>query len=272
MNLRKRLHEDGFLHLKNFFSKKEVDLIYSEVTAPFKALIEKKKINHNQSLKLNQKEGMDRGLVALFDESIDSFIAAAKIAQQSPSLYSLCGDQKVRDLLNQIGCKIPSVCGKPCVFFNSKKTSEKLHHYKTPVHQDWYSMQGSIPSFVFWAPLMNVNKEHGALRIIPGSHTDGLFEVEENEWFFHLKSDQYDEKAFLDVEMKLGDLLVFDSFLVHESGMNTSDMIRWSVQFRFNDLLDESFVEREFPYPYISRPTKQRVYSSEYINELCRDK
>ena len=35
------------------------------------------------------------------------------------------------------------------------------------------------------------------------------------------------------------------------SGSNTSDKIRWSCHFRFNNLDEESFINRSFSHPYL---------------------
>jgi ectoine hydroxylase-related dioxygenase (phytanoyl-CoA dioxygenase family) len=68
------------------------------------------------------------------------------------------------------------------------------------------------------------------------------------------KVETTDSGRFFDVETNAGDALVFSSFLVHESGVNESDRIRWSCHFRFNDLDDPSFIRRGYPTPYTYAP------------------
>jgi phytanoyl-CoA hydroxylase len=47
---------------------------------------------------------------------------------------------------------------------------------------------------------------------------------------------------------------IFNSFLVHKSGNNITNDIRWSCHMRYNDLEDKSFKDRGYPNPYIYKP------------------
>jgi hypothetical protein len=49
--------------------------------------------------------------------------------------------------------------------------------------------------------------------------------------------------------MKLGEALVFSQFMVHRSGENRSDNIRFSLQLRINDLDDDEWAKRKFFFP-----------------------
>ena len=42
--------------------------------------------------------------------------------------------------------------------------------------------------------------------------------------------------TFKDVPCKIGDVLIFSQCLVHKSGNNSSNSVRFSIQIRFNDL------------------------------------
>jgi len=59
------------------------------------------------------------------------------------------------------------------------------------------------------------------------------------------------------VEVKAGDTLFFSSLLVHRSGNNITDKIRWSVHFRYNNAMEETFGQRRFPHPYTLKPYQE---------------
>jgi phytanoyl-CoA hydroxylase len=65
------------------------------------------------------------------------------------------------------------------------------------------------------------------------------------------------KSAFRAIEVKQGDLLLFSSFLVHRSGENTTDRIRWSCHFRYNNLADPTYVARKYHHNYIYRPNNE---------------
>ena len=118
-------------------------------------------------------------------------------------------------------------------------------------------MQGSLNAMVVWVPLADVPLQLGALEIIPGSHMWGLQDSREDEWYRCIEGitdDQYQSVA-----VSSGDVLFFSAFLVHRSGNNVTDSIRWSCHFRYNDLDEATFVSRKYPNPYIYKPQQELV-------------
>lgn len=113
-------------------------------------------------------------------------------------------------------------------------------------------MQGSLDAVVVWIPLLDIDAPLGALEIVPESHKRGLLAPELINGFG--KVDQFKDEDFMPVEVELGDALFFNAFLVHRSGINETQSIRWACHFRYNNLAEETFVERGYPHPYIYRP------------------
>ena len=74
-----------------------------------------------------------------------------------------------------------------------------------------------------------------------GVDESGFAEVEFNK-------DDYDK---IQPSLKMGDIVVFSTLLVHESGTILNDDIRWSCHFRYTNLNDKDFIERGFPSPYL---------------------
>ena len=107
-------------------------------------------------------------------------------------------------------------------------------------------MQGSLNSTVVWFPLVDVNKDLGALEVIPKSHRWGLLESEQNDWYREIKG--LEDDKYVSVEVEAGDVLFFSSFLVHRSGNNVTDKIRWSCHFKYNDLDEQTFIEKGHPH------------------------
>lgn len=114
-------------------------------------------------------------------------------------------------------------------------------------------MQGSLDSVVVWLPLIDIGRDLGALEVIPGSHKWGLLDADIVDGYGKLRN-SVDESDLVTVEIEAGDALFFSTFLVHRSGTNMTDAIRWSCHFRYNNLREPTFVERGFPHPYIYQP------------------
>lgn len=100
-------------------------------------------------------------------------------------------------------------------------------------HQDIFYVKGCPDTITVWIPLFDVSFKEGCLMIMPKSHLNGPIEHNMNI----LKKKYYPESIFDNevryVEMKRGDALFFHSQLLHSSGNNISDRIRYSIQARY---------------------------------------
>ena len=120
-------------------------------------------------------------------------------------------------------------------------------------------MQGSLNSIVIWLPLVDINKDLGALEIIPGSHLQGLRTDHIDNGFGMVSLSTNEIAQLKSIEVNVGDVLLFSSFLIHQSGNNITDNPRWSCHFRYNDLDDPTFRARRFAHPYIYKPSEELI-------------
>jgi ectoine hydroxylase-related dioxygenase (phytanoyl-CoA dioxygenase family) len=119
-------------------------------------------------------------------------------------------------------------------------------------------MQGSLDSVVVWLPLIDIERRLGALEVYPGSHKWGLLEADMVDGYGHVRS-ELDKAKLVSVEVQRGDALFFSSLLVHQSGRNVSQSIRWSCHFRYNNLCEPTFIDRRFPHPYLYKPQQDLI-------------
>lgn len=190
----------------------------------------------------------DADIFELFTDDYPRFLGAARAIQHLPGVFALAANQHVLDLVQGAGVRFPTVAVKPIVYFNSPRIAKVEGHWKTPAHQDWRSIQGSLNSVVVWTPLVDIRRELGPLEVVPGSHLWGLLESSPDDWYRRIE--HLDDELFQPVELSVGDALVFSTLLVHRSGTNTSDSIRWSLHLRFNDLTEPSWAKRGYVHPY----------------------
>jgi ectoine hydroxylase-related dioxygenase (phytanoyl-CoA dioxygenase family) len=169
-------------------------------------------------------------------------------------LYKMAYNDKLIATLKQIGLHQPLVCTRPVLFFNHPKLAHKQQYYKTPRHQDYPSMLSSSDSVVVWVPLVDVNETNGAVVFYPKSHTLGKLQPKETGTGF-AEVEISDDFKKVQPSMRVGDIAIFSTFLVHESGDITNDSIRWSCHFRYTNLLNDDFIDRGFPSPYIYKST-----------------
>jgi ectoine hydroxylase-related dioxygenase (phytanoyl-CoA dioxygenase family) len=168
-------------------------------------------------------------------------------------------DAKIVDLLKRMGLKSPIVSTRPVLYFNHPKLAKQKVFHTVDAHQDWRSMQGSLNAVVIWIPLVDINKALGALEIVPKSHLDGLRTDHIENGFGMVALTETEKENLVAVELNAGDALLFSSFLIHQSGDNITDMPRWSCHFRYNDLEEESFIQRKFAHPYLYKPMEELI-------------
>ena len=112
-----------------------------------------------------------------------------------------------------------------------------------------------------------VKIKNGALKVIPKSHKHGFIRDDEN-WKKNiipknLISDKLASKFgnFIDVPTELGDTLIFSTFSIHKSGINDSNNIRFSLNFRFNDIESQDYADRNF---YLNEKTQQKTFDVDF--------
>jgi ectoine hydroxylase-related dioxygenase (phytanoyl-CoA dioxygenase family) len=241
MQLKNELEKNGFIILRNFFSKEYIINVRKKAESVFQIQFEK--FNYVGSFKEN--------IIKLFNEQHEVFINCGKIIQSGLiELYRLPLEENIIDLIKNLGVSFPNLCTRPVLFFNHPKLAKEEYYYKTPPHQDWPSMESSSDSLVLWVPLVDVNDQNGSILIWPGTHKKGLLPYKSIGGFANVEVDD----NYIQPNLEIGDIAVFSTFLIHSSGDIINDTIRWSCHFRYTNMLDQDFINRGFPNPYIYKP------------------
>ncbi len=178
------------------------------------------------------------------------FIAIANISQYLISVNKLTTNPCIVQSLKMIGITNPVINTRPLISYSHKDLALNDMYWKVPAHQDWASMQGSIDSVTIWIPLCDLQDDMGYLEVIPKSHLQGFLPLKDDTV---LKDDSFDEKEFIPIRMNLGDILIFNTFLIHRSGINKSDNIRLTTHLRYDNADEDSFVQRNFPHHRVDK-------------------
>jgi phytanoyl-CoA hydroxylase len=251
----KSYKENGYLHLKGFFHRREVDVIRDDAKQVFIAQMRRLGILSVDDV---SERDFELAMFKFFDVDLQSFTNCGKQAQHLISLHRLSLDERVICAIVELGLEFPNVSTRPLLYFNSRRLATKEVYWRLSMHQDWRSMQGSLDAVVVWVPLVDIDRSLGALEVIPGSHKMGLLQSEMADGYGHLK-EPVPMSGALPVEVEVGDALFFSAFLVHQSGTSITDSIRWSCHFRYNNLREKTFIDRGFPHPYIYKPQEELI-------------
>jgi phytanoyl-CoA hydroxylase len=242
-----QLKDEGIIVLKQFFLKDKINNLRESAKDIFKI-----QFKHFSYTDFNSKDGFTNSMIKLFNEHFEIFQNTGKLIQSGLiELYKTAYDDNLLNKLKELGLSNPLVCTRPVLFFNHPKLANQPQYYKTPAHQDYPSMLSSLDSVVVWIPLIDVTPENGAVIFYPKTHKLGPLTTSlGTSGFAEVDIDNKRYKPF-QPSLEIGDIVIFSTLLVHESGDIFNDDIRWSCHFRYTNLNDDDFINRGFPSPYI---------------------
>jgi len=109
--------------------------------------------------------------------------------------------------------------------------------YETPPHQDAHSHRAGPTMAGIWVALHEVSREVGRVKVLPGSHKQGVRQVYSAEGVGGVQCEIFPGETSWHVsDFDQGDVLIFHSRTVHRAEPNTTERaVRISVDTRFCD-------------------------------------
>jgi hypothetical protein len=254
-----KFREQGFLLCRSFFDPEEVARVHAEAKDVFAAQMRRHGLIADGAV---AEPAFTAAMFRLFEIDLAAFTNCGKQAQHLISLHRLSLDARIVEALGELGLARPNISTRPVLYFNHPRLAKKEVYWRLSLHQDWRSMQGSLDSVVVWMPLVDIDRPLGALEVLPGSHRRGLLPANLEDGYGHIAPEamaDIDPDDLVAVEVSRGDALFFSTLLLHQSGTSTSEEIRWSCHFRYNNLDEASFVARGYPHPYVYRPAPELI-------------
>ncbi|MGZ5435070.1 MAG: phytanoyl-CoA dioxygenase family protein [Pyrinomonadaceae bacterium] len=248
--------EQGFILLRNFFDPEAIARVHADAKEVFAVQMRHLKLLPEGEV---SEADFNNGMFQLFERDVSAIFRCGKHVQHLISLHRLSLDERIVTALKGIEIDFPNISTRPTLYFNHPCLAEKEVYWRLDLHQDWRSMQGSLDAVVVWVPLVDIDRQLGALEILPGSHKRGLVKAEMIDGYGHFQ-ESVDISGMKCMEVKRGDALLFSAFIVHRSGTNSTNSIRWSCHFRYNNLYERTFIERGYPHPYIYRPQEELIH------------
>ena len=193
----------------------------------------------------------EKDIIDLYRKRKKVWVAAYDQIRLLPEINDIINTGFTKLVCKKAKLKRPAFTSKPVVRVcmpNNLGTGRAERHIDYPSHR------GSKNAVTIWFPLQDTNKNNGTLKIIPKSHKIKTWSgsIKKNTIMRKDLSNKIYEKNLIDVNLKLGQVLVISQFLIHESGENLSNDIRFSLDFRLNDLNDKLYAQRKYYVNQIS--------------------
>ena len=96
---------------------------------------------------------------------------------------------------------------------------------------------------VFWIPLQDVNSENGTIEYLKKSYNlkRGSKGIQKGDKAFKINKSVVDKYGKELVNANFGDLFIQSYLMLHQSGFNTSNRIRFSLIGRYINIDEKSF-------------------------------
>jgi hypothetical protein len=127
------------------------------------------------------------------------------------------------------------ILGSPLLVLPSKMARISLPDdlgFTTPAHQDFREVQGTVDTLTAWVPLGDCPRALGGLKILAGSHRNGMLPARPGTGPGGITVD-VPAGTWYSTDFHAGDVLLFHGLTVHAARPNRSGRLRLSADFRY---------------------------------------
>lgn len=221
--------ENGYFIIKDYINKKILNEIQSALKVMLNSYLTKKENKLENAIniaeKINHKFVYNCQKIITSSESGIKLVSSLNLAKIYQELYEVKSNQIHFQPLQT-----------PIQFPNDTR-------FDFQWHQESGSYNGFSKILTCWFPIFNkVNKKNGSVSLIPKSHLVGkrkstFYKKKSGLRDWRIQISKEEEKKSFTAQMKPGDILLFDSDIVHKSVKNFSNKVRITGIVRCLDLL-----------------------------------
>lgn len=242
-DLIKKYNTCGFVIIKNKIPKKKIKEIQKTIIRRSKFYLKHKKYN-----KGFYDKHFHKALIHLKKNDQKSFGSFYDSIQKSLALFDIILDKKLINLIKKFSNL--KICEMSFNGENLRMDIPNDKSHKLGWHQDrsyYFQNRDGNQGLVCWIPLIKINKKIGPLKLAISSHKSGFikkykkFKTQKFSSFQRLVTFKKNLKKRIAL-VNEGDVIFLNKNLIHASGTNNSDFIRFSLQIRVHDLMDENYL------------------------------
>lgn len=265
--------DKGYLIVDNVVSDHDLQVILTGITRMLDAIITRASSEYPQhkavleradciASKMNVLENVDHKFIAELHDCLQT--------ANNPYVAKVISSENILDVVNSLLGEQPD---NPLFTTSSMAIFSMPNNVKHTVvqwHTDTFYTCKDGQYVHFWAPIIEDAVENiGSLRILPGSHKRPFVgEIRDSS---NSKSDihkfsisdefvrDFDE---LVIELKQGQGIFFNQYLVHRGGLNTTDRTRFNVVTLYHSMKSPTFT------PYYLQHPKSPISSDQFFDEI----
>lgn len=226
--LKRQFNRDGYLVLKNVFSKKMSETIVSEANKLYNLPEVKGGYMKYFEKKTDTQTGTDTKILA----RMEYFINEEKLSEL----------KKIVD--NEVTPILEEVLESRVALFKDKINWKLPGGGAFKPHQDFEAWEDLPPKYYVTCAIFvdECTVENGCLEMVSEKHTEGVLENTNG----CINKDVVDSMEWRPILGDSRDLVIFDAFVPHRSGPNLSNSPRRVYYFTYNLLKDGNYYEDYF--------------------------
>ncbi len=238
--------KEGYLVIPNVFRKEDLDAADRTLRRLVRYQLNRAKESNPSIPEVPPGREFEEGM-SLLDQIDHKHISHIHDTQYKlPEGYRLISEPAVRPILNQImgsGPESALFCSGGYIVIGMPRDEI----FTVGWHKDTFTIPPHGKLLQIWAPLIqNSTVEGGTLKLRPGSHKAGwrgqkIVEGVRGIFRYQITDEELAKYKPKDVEVSLGDMVVFDPGMIHSGGINTSESCRFSFAAFYFQVEDKAF-------------------------------
>jgi len=244
-------HENGYLKITNIVGKKQIEIIGKTILLLGKKY-SKSYFDNIYSENVFDDKKFHNAVIKLKEKNPRIFGAIYDSLQCSVALQSILMNEKILKIISTLSGEAPQNHSLFHSLIRMDVPEDSIN--KLSWHQDFVSSEKVMDhpnGIVAWIPLVNVNYENGSIEICPKSHTDSNAKnmivkkrntgTNTSEYLDVPKSiiDKYPSRT---IKAEVGDIVIMSMTILHQSGINASNLIRFTALGRYYPMNVEDFL------------------------------
>lgn len=228
-----KFHADGYVVLEDVLTPADLQPVIDEINAAVDAGARRLHAGGELS-RLYDEEGFETRLTRITAETERLYWSICSGQLCGPGIFGLLTHPRLLDLAE-------SLLGEELIASSAYRLRPKIPgfpHGIVPWHQDSGYFEPHCDSgliLTMWIPLVDATVERGCMEMLPGAHRGPVARHHSNKArrYLEILPDDLPSGEPRAEPVRAGGVLLFGNRTPHQSTPNTTDVIRWSMDLRY---------------------------------------
>jgi len=235
----KQFHAEGYLVVEDVLADEDLQPVIDEINGEIDRLA-RELVAAGELSRTYEEEGFLTRLTRIQAETEKVYFAIASGRLSGPGIFSSLTNPKLLDLVGSlVGPEIVATS-----IYRLRPKVPRLSYGVVPWHQDSGFFEPYCDKSLIltvWIPMVDATPERGCMQVISRAHLGEVFKhtmfkpetARKGARYYHIPDEVLPAGEVVTVPVKKGGVLLMTNRTPHRSIENNSDVVRWSVDLRY---------------------------------------